>query len=75
MPVAKVVINAWLHLKCTVLILCFMQLIDQHKDVLDETKAEYNKLKKTMDELRAAEVLLDESIHSFSAYCCYNKYI
>ncbi|KAG1358997.1 structural maintenance of chromosomes protein 4 [Cocos nucifera] len=35
------------------------ELIDQHKDVLDETKAEYNKLKKTMDELRAAEVDVD----------------
>nr|XP_029121753.1 structural maintenance of chromosomes protein 4 isoform X2 [Elaeis guineensis] len=32
------------------------ELIDLHKDVLDETKAEYNKLKKTMDDLRAAEV-------------------
>ncbi|KAH0457445.1 hypothetical protein IEQ34_012760 [Dendrobium chrysotoxum] len=31
-------------------------LIDKHKDVLDETKAEYNKLKKGLDELRAAEV-------------------
>ncbi|XP_008796541.2 structural maintenance of chromosomes protein 4 [Phoenix dactylifera] len=35
------------------------ELLDQHKDVLDETKAEYNKLKKSMDELRAAEVDVD----------------
>lgn len=34
------------------------QLIDKHKDVLDETKSEYNKLKKDLDELRAAEVFL-----------------
>ncbi|KAK8957181.1 Structural maintenance of chromosomes protein 4 [Platanthera zijinensis] len=34
-------------------------LIDKHKDVLDETKSEYNKLKKNMDELRAAEVDTD----------------
>ncbi|XP_072993522.1 structural maintenance of chromosomes protein 4 [Typha latifolia] len=32
------------------------ELIDKHKDVLDDTKAEYNKVKKTMDDLRAAEV-------------------
>nr|CAD1825703.1 unnamed protein product [Ananas comosus var. bracteatus] len=32
------------------------ELIDKHKDVLDETKAKYNKLKKMMEELRAAEV-------------------
>lgn len=35
-----------------------MQLIDQHKDVLDKAKSDYEKLKKTVDELRAAEVLL-----------------
>ncbi|CAA6669949.1 unnamed protein product [Spirodela intermedia] len=32
------------------------ELIDKHKDVLDGAKTEYNKLKKTMDGLRAAEV-------------------
>ncbi|XP_074578322.1 structural maintenance of chromosomes protein 4 isoform X2 [Curcuma longa] len=35
------------------------ELIDKHKVVLEETKNEYNKLKKTMDELRAAEVDAD----------------
>lgn len=34
----------------------FLQLIDKHKVVLDETRAEYNKLNKTMEELRASEV-------------------
>lgn len=33
-----------------------MQLIDQHKDVLDEAKSDHEKLKKTVDELRASEV-------------------
>lgn len=33
-----------------------MQLIDQHKGVLDEAKSDYEKLKKTVDELRASEV-------------------
>ncbi|ONK68794.1 uncharacterized protein A4U43_C05F16100 [Asparagus officinalis] len=32
------------------------ELIDKHKVVLDETKADYNKLNKTMEELRASEV-------------------
>uniref|UniRef100_A0A1D1ZC69 Structural maintenance of chromosomes protein 4 n=1 Tax=Anthurium amnicola TaxID=1678845 RepID=A0A1D1ZC69_9ARAE len=32
------------------------ELIDKHKDVLDGAKAEYNKMKKSMDDLRAAEV-------------------
>ncbi|MQL91114.1 hypothetical protein Taro_023720 [Colocasia esculenta] len=32
------------------------ELIDKHKDVLASAKAEYNKMKKTMDDLRAAEV-------------------
>lgn len=35
-----------------------LQLIDQHKDVLDKAKSDYEKLKKTVDELRASEVLL-----------------
>lgn len=32
------------------------ELIDQHKDVLDEAKSDHEKLKKTVDELRASEV-------------------
>ncbi|GAA0146311.1 hypothetical protein LIER_06300 [Lithospermum erythrorhizon] len=32
------------------------ELMDQHKDVLDEAKSEYEKLKKAVDELRASEV-------------------
>lgn len=32
------------------------QLIDQHKDVLDEAKSDHEKVKKTVDELRASEV-------------------
>ncbi|KAJ6834241.1 structural maintenance of chromosomes protein 4 [Iris pallida] len=32
------------------------ELIDKHKDVLDSTKAEHNKLKKAFEELRATEV-------------------
>lgn len=32
------------------------EMIDQHREVLDEAKAEYNKLKKTMDVSRTAEV-------------------
>ncbi|KAM0933788.1 putative structural maintenance of chromosomes protein [Dioscorea sansibarensis] len=35
------------------------ELIDKHKGVLDETKGEYYKLKKMMDELRASEVDAD----------------
>ncbi|PIA44078.1 hypothetical protein AQUCO_01700001v1 [Aquilegia coerulea] len=35
------------------------ELIDQHKEVLDGTKEEYHKLKKTMDEMRASEVDVD----------------
>ncbi|PKA51107.1 Structural maintenance of chromosomes protein 4 [Apostasia shenzhenica] len=34
-------------------------LIDTHKDVLNETKAEYNKLKKSLDDCRASEVDAD----------------
>ena len=33
-----------------------VQLIDQHRDVLDKAKNDYEKLKKTVDELRASEV-------------------
>ncbi|KAI3665873.1 hypothetical protein L6452_44508 [Arctium lappa] len=35
------------------------ELIDQHKDVLGEAKSDYEKLKKTVDESRAAEVDAD----------------
>lgn len=31
-------------------------MMDNHKDELDKTKVEYNKLKKAMDELRSSEV-------------------
>ncbi|RVW31392.1 Structural maintenance of chromosomes protein 4 [Vitis vinifera] len=35
------------------------ELIDQHRDVLDKAKSDYEKLKKTVDELRASEVDVD----------------
>lgn len=35
----------------------FLQRIDQHKDGLEKSKSEYEELKKTVDELRASEVL------------------
>ncbi|KAJ4707448.1 Structural maintenance of chromosomes protein [Melia azedarach] len=35
------------------------KLIDQHKDVLDKAKSDYEKVKKAVDELRAAEVDAD----------------
>ncbi|VFQ90359.1 unnamed protein product [Cuscuta campestris] len=35
------------------------ELIDQHKDVLNKAKSDYDSLKKTMDELRASEVDAD----------------
>ncbi|KAK9135493.1 hypothetical protein Syun_014823 [Stephania yunnanensis] len=35
------------------------ELIEEHKEVLDGTKQEYNKLKKVMDEMRASEVDAD----------------
>lgn len=38
--------------------------MDQHKNVLDEAKSEYEKLKKAVDELRASEVV------SCSGYLC-----
>lgn len=34
-----------------------VQLIDQHKDALDKAKCDYDKVKKTVNELRASEVL------------------
>lgn len=34
------------------------QLIEEHKEVLDKAKCEYEQLKKVVDELRASEVLL-----------------
>lgn len=33
-------------------------MIDKHTIVLEEAKSEYDKVKKTVDELRASEVLL-----------------
>lgn len=53
----------WIYIMLT--LKCFLQLIDKHKFVLDETKAEYNKLKATMDELRAAEVILHKNTIHF----------
>ncbi|GAV58095.1 SMC_N domain-containing protein/SMC_hinge domain-containing protein [Cephalotus follicularis] len=35
------------------------KLIDEHKDVLDKAKSDYEKVKKTVDELRASEVDAD----------------
>lgn len=35
----------------------FLQRIDQHKDGLEKAKSEYEELKRTVDELRASEVL------------------
>lgn len=32
-------------------------MIDKHRDVLEEAKSEYHKMKKAVDELRASEVL------------------
>lgn len=46
-----------------------MQLIDQHRDVLDEAKSEHEKLKKTVDELRASEVCASRFIPSFLLDC------
>lgn len=34
-----------------------LQLIDEHREVLDKAKAEYEKTKRAVDELRASEVL------------------
>lgn len=42
-----------------------MQLIDQHKDVLDKAKSDHEKLKKTVDELRASEVCAARFL-----FCC-----
>ncbi|KAL5741248.1 hypothetical protein ACOSP7_027980 [Xanthoceras sorbifolium] len=38
------------------------KLIDQHKDALDNAKHEYEKVKKTVDELRASEVDADYKV-------------
>lgn len=43
-------------LSCLCFCFDFVQSIDLHKDVLDKAKGDYESLKKTMDELRAAEV-------------------
>lgn len=40
-----------------------IQLIDEHKEVLDKAKSEYESLKRKMDEMRAIEVA-----HSFSFF-------
>lgn len=46
--------------KCILLLYDFLyllQLIDNHKDVLDKAKSDYDNMKKTLYELRASEVL------------------
>lgn len=43
-------------LKSFFLKIIFVQLIDQHKDVLDKAKSDYEEMKRTVDELRAYEV-------------------
>ncbi|WZZ01622.1 hypothetical protein YC2023_073950 [Brassica napus] len=37
-------------------VLCVVQLIDEHKDVLTEAKSNFEKLKKSVDELKASRV-------------------
>lgn len=42
---------------CYMIFFIFLQLIDNHKDVLDKAKSDYDNMKKTVYELRASEVL------------------
>nr|DAD33158.1 TPA_asm: hypothetical protein HUJ06_012009 [Nelumbo nucifera] len=44
------------------------KLMDTHNDELDEKKAEYNKLKKTVDELRASEVDIDYKLQDLKKH-------
>ncbi|KDP27149.1 hypothetical protein JCGZ_19848 [Jatropha curcas] len=44
-------------------------LIDQHKEVLDEAKSEYENLKKVVDELRASEVDADYKLQDMKKGC------
>lgn len=43
-----------------------VQMIDKHRDVLEEAKSEHDKMKKVVEELRASEVLLMCVNFSFS---------
>ncbi|XP_073144785.1 structural maintenance of chromosomes protein 4 [Henckelia pumila] len=45
------------------------EFIDQHKDVLDKSKFDYEKLKKTVDELRATEVDADYKLKDMKKIC------
>ncbi|KAL9227011.1 hypothetical protein vseg_002759 [Gypsophila vaccaria] len=45
------------------------QLIDQHKDVLDKAKSDYESLKKKMDELRATEVDAEFKLKDMKKVC------
>ncbi|KAG9456777.1 hypothetical protein H6P81_001285 [Aristolochia fimbriata] len=45
------------------------ELLDKHGDVLDEAKTEYNKLQKTMDESRAAEVDAEYKLKDAKKLC------
>ncbi|XP_073040972.1 structural maintenance of chromosomes protein 4 [Primulina eburnea] len=45
------------------------ELIDQHKDVLNKAKSDYEKLKKTVDELRATEVDADYKLQDMKKTC------
>lgn len=42
---------------CYIILIYPVQLIDKHRDVLDKAKSDYNKMKRTVDDLRASEVL------------------
>ncbi|KAK9698350.1 hypothetical protein RND81_08G098000 [Saponaria officinalis] len=45
------------------------QLIDQHRDVLDKAKSDYESLKKKMDELRATEVDAEFKLRDMKKVC------
>ncbi|XP_068664523.1 structural maintenance of chromosomes protein 4-like isoform X1 [Aristolochia californica] len=45
------------------------ELLDKHRDVLDEAKTEYNKLKKIVDESRAAEVDVEYKLKDAKKFC------
>ncbi|KAF8409834.1 hypothetical protein HHK36_002352 [Tetracentron sinense] len=45
------------------------ELIDQHKDVLDKAKVEYEKLKRSMDKLRASEVDSEFKLQDLKKVC------
>lgn len=52
-----------------------MQLIDQHKEVLDKAKSDYEKMKNTVDESRASEVCNEMLLnYELSLLLVFNKY-